>query len=171
MSFVTFAKVPKIIVERKTGYSLSQGVSSWSFIAMGLQDEKHAPGWSNGYNYNIYEESNCLTEVQEARAKADIAERLALFKENSHYAFEFFSQKIASMWTEPTYQAFWINQIRNHRVDFPEWLDWLMSTKGYTLVSSIFDYYQLLLFSGCLLWVLLEESAQFNTKSFLLLRL
>lgn len=166
VSFVAFSKVPKIVVEKKTGYSLSQGVSSWSFVAMGLQDEKHAPGWSNGYNYTTYEESNCITAVQEERAKADIADRMALFKENSHYAFEFFSQKIASMWTEPTYQSFWINQIRNHRVDFPEWLDWLMSTNGYTFLSGVLGYYQLLLFSGCLLWVILEDSNQFINKSF-----
>lgn len=166
VSFVAFSRVPKIIVEKKTGYTLSQGVSSWSFIAMGLQDEKHAPGWSNGYNYTTYEESNCITAVQEERAKADIADRMALFKENNHYAFEFFSQKIASMWTEPTYQSFWINQIRNHRVSFPEWLDWFMSTDGYTFVSGVLGYYQLLLFSGCLLWVILEDSNQFINKSF-----
>lgn len=166
VSFVAFSRVPKIVVEKKTGYSLSQGMSSWSYVAMGLQEEKHAPGWSNGYNYTTYEESNCITAVQEERAKADIADRMALFKENSHYAFEFFSQKIASMWNEPTYQSFWINQIRNHRVDFPEWLDWLMSTNGYTFVSGILGYYQLLLFSGCLLWVILEDSNQFINKSF-----
>ena len=166
VSFIAFSKAPQIIVEKKTGYSLSQGVSSWSFVAMGLQNENHAPGWSNGYNYTTYEESNCITAVQEERAKADIADRMALFKENSHYAFEFFSQKIASMWTEPTYQSFWINQIRNHRVSFPEWLDWLMSTNGYTFVSGILGYYQLFLFSGCLLWVILEDSNQFISKSF-----
>lgn len=166
VSFLAFSKGPKLIIEKKTGYSLSQGVSSWSFVAMGLQDENHAPGWSNGYNYSTYEESNCVTEVQEERAKADIADRVALIKDNSHYAFEFFSQKVASMWTEPTYQSFWINQIRNHRVDFPEWLDWLMSTNGYTFVSGILGYYQLLLFSGCLLWVILEDSNQFISKSF-----
>ena len=166
VSFLAFSKAPKLIVEKKTGYFLSQGVSSWSFVAMGLQDEKHAPGWSNGYNYSTYEESNCVTEVQEERVKADIADRMALFKDNSYYAFEFFSQKVASMWTEPTYQSFWINQIRNHRVDFPEWLDWFISTHGYTVVSTVLGYYQLLLFSGCLLWVILEDSSEFINKSF-----
>lgn len=166
VSFVAFSKVPKIVVEKKTGYSLSQGMSSWSYVAKGLQEEKHATGWSNGYNYTNYEESNCIKAVREERAKADIADRIALFKENNHYAFEFFSQKIASMWTEPTYQSFGINQIRKHRVSFPEWLDWLMSTGGYTFVSGILGYYQLLLFSGCLLWVILEDSDQFNNRSF-----
>ena len=166
VSFVGFSNLSKVIVEKKTGYSLTQGMSGWSFVAMGLQNENHAPGWSNGYNYTTYEESNCIKAVQEERARADIADRMALFKENSHYAFEFFSQKIASMWTEPTYQSFWINQIRNHRVSFPKWLDWLMSTNGYTFVSGVLGYYQLLLFSGCLLWVILEDSNQFINKSF-----
>ncbi|SFI32265.1 hypothetical protein SAMN04487830_14212 [Pseudobutyrivibrio sp. OR37] len=51
----------------------SVALALWAFVAMGLQDEKHVPGWSNGYNYTTYEESNCITAVQEERAKADIA--------------------------------------------------------------------------------------------------
>ena len=86
ISFVGFSNLSKVIVEKKTGYSLTQGMSGWAYVAMGLQDEKHAPGWSNGYNYSTYEESNYVTEVQEERAKADIADRMALFKENNHYA-------------------------------------------------------------------------------------
>nr|MCR4674808.1 hypothetical protein [Lachnospiraceae bacterium] len=166
IAFFIFNKLPVVLLEQKTGYYLDQGVSSWSFVTMGLQDEMHAPGWSNGYNYDTYLDSGCITEIQEEVAKAEIASRVALFKENSHYAFEFFSQKIASMWTEPTYQSFWINQIRNHRVDFPKWLDSFMSAKGYSAASKVLGYYQLLVFVGCLLWILLEDKESFNERSF-----
>ena len=169
LSMLVFEWTPKAILESKTGYTLNQGVSSWAFIAMGLQDEQHAPGWSNGYNYETYYASNCITEIQAEKAKNDISDRVAVFKDNSHYAFEFFSQKIASMWTEPTYQSFWISQIRKHRVDFPAWLEQFMGATGYSIASTALGFYQLLLFFGCLMWLLLVEKKNFVEQSFFML--
>ncbi len=161
--------IPEKWIEMKTGYELSQGVSPWSFIAMGLQYEEHAPGWSNGYNYETYIENNCITELQTAVAKQEINDRVAYFKDNKRYTFMFFTRKIASMWTEPTYQSFWINQIRNHRVDFPEWLDNLMSAKGYSAAARLAQYFQILMFLGVILWIILEEKDLFVDRSFFLL--
>ena len=169
LSMLVFEWTPKAILESKTGYTLDQGVSSLAFVAMGLQDEQHAPGWSNGYNYETYYDSNCITEVQAEQAKDDISDRVAVFKENSHYAFEFFSQKIASMWTEPTYQSFWISQIRKHRVDFPAWLEQFMGATGYSIASTALGFYQLLLFFGCLVWLLFVEKKTFVEQSFFML--
>ena len=128
LSFVFFNKLPEMFIYEKTGYKLEQGISPWAYVAMGLQDDGHAPGWSNGYNYTTYEELGYSRTAQSLQAKADIANSLAVYKANKRMAFEFFSQKIASMWTEPTYQSFWINQIRNHRVHYPKWLNDFMGT-------------------------------------------
>ncbi len=167
--FLGISKLPHLLLEKKTGHTLEQGVSAWAFIAMGLQDDGPGPGWYNGYNYDTYLENNCITELQERQAKETIRERINLFIEDSHYTFEFFSKKIASMWTEPTYQAFWICQIRNHRVNYPAWLDAFMSAKNYTRVASLLGNFQLFLFFGCMIWLLLEPKESFVDNSFFIL--
>lgn len=171
--FVVFfwgiSKLPHLLLEKKTGYTLEQGVSAWAFIAMGLQDDDPGPGWSNGYNYETYFENNCITELQERQAKEEVRERVNLFIEDSHYTFEFFSKKIAYMWTELSYQAFWICQIRNHRVNYPAWLDAFMSAKNYTRVASLLGNFQLFIFFGCMIWLLLEPKESFGDNSFFIL--
>ncbi len=167
--FVVISKIPSLLLEKKTGYTLNQGVSPWAFVAMGLQDDGTAPGWYNGYNHATYIENNCITELQERQAKEEVKERFNLFIEDSHYTFEFFSKKIASMWTEPTYQAFWICQIRNHRVNYPAWLDDFMGVGNYTKVASLLGNFQLFLFFGCMIWLLLEPKETFVRNSFFIL--
>ncbi|MBR4707483.1 MAG: hypothetical protein IKP29_05460 [Pseudobutyrivibrio sp.] len=167
--FAAFNVAPKAILTKMTGYTLEQGVSSWSFIAMGLQEDGSSPGWSNGYNYGLYRDNGYNTEAMEKLAKANIDESVAHYLDDKHAAFQFFSRKIASMWTEPTYQGFWINQIRLHRVTFPAWLDGVMSAKGYTVVANIFDYFLLFVFIGTILWLIFEDKNTFVTKSFFIL--
>ncbi|SFH98687.1 hypothetical protein SAMN04487830_1162 [Pseudobutyrivibrio sp. OR37] len=167
--FFMISKLPNYVLEKKTGYILNQGVSPWAFVAMGLQDDGAGPGWYNGYNHDTYYENNCITKLQERQAKEEIDERVNFFIEDNHYAFEFFSKKIASMWTEPTYQAFWIGQIRNHRVNYPAWLDDFMSVGSYTRVASLLGNFQLFLFFGCLIWLLLEPKETFVKNSFFIL--
>lgn len=169
LSVLIFDITPRYMITRMTGYSLNQGVSNWSFIAMGLQDEEHAPGWNNGYNYSTYVDNGCITEVQTELAKEEISNRIGLFAEHKGYAFRFFSLKIASMWNEPTYQSFWINQIRNHRVNFAAWIELFMSAKGYTIVARMMKFFQVFLYSGALLWLLLEKRSDFTKKSFFVL--
>ncbi len=167
--FAVISKIPGLLLEKKTGYILDQGVSPWAFVAMGLQDYGVAPGWFNGYNHETYVENNCITELQERQVKEEVKERVGYFIEDSHYTFEFFSKKIASMWTEPTYQAFWICQIRNHRVNYPAWLDDFMGAKNYTRVASLLGNFQLFLFFGCMIWLLLEPKESFVDNSFFIL--
>lgn len=169
VTVLVFDVTPRYMITRMTGYSLNQGVSSWSFIAMGLQDEEHAPGWNNGYNYSTYVDNGCITEVQEGIVKEEIANRISVFSDDNGYAFRFFTMKVASMWNEPTYQGFWINQIRNHRVNFAAWIELFMSAKGYTIVARMMKFFQVFVYSGALLWLLLEKRDDFTRKSFFVL--
>ncbi len=73
------------------------------------------------------------------------------------------------MWIEPTYEGYWINQVRAHRVAFPGWLETFMSGKGYAIGAKIFDFFGIIILTGTLLWLILEDKAKFNDRSFLLL--
>ncbi len=165
------SKIPGVVIEKETGYKLDQGVSSWAFVAMGLQEseEEFPPGWWNGYNNQTYADSGCNTEKQNELVKEEINNRLETFKNDKAYAVNFFSRKIASMWSEPTFQCFWINQIRNHRVMFSERMTNFFSAVSYTNIANKLDFIQLIFYFGAILWLLFGDKKRFCDQSFFIL--
>ena len=91
-----------------SGCSLTQGVSTWAWIAMGLQEGDLAPGWYNGYNSSTYSAAGCNTEAQAAVVKRDLALRLAEMADNPRQTVQFFAAKTASQWANPGYQGHWV---------------------------------------------------------------
>ena len=165
---IVFSSFPKWLLTKTTGEEIrDDGI--WSFVAMALQEDGTAPGWYNGYCLNVYYDNNRDAELAEKLAKEETINRLKYLFSDKHNAFEFFSKKIASMWNEPTYESYWVNQVRTHRVIFPKWLDSFMSAKGYTIASRLFSVFQLLILTGTVSWFLFEEKKEFINKSFLLL--
>lgn len=166
---LSLSKLPTVIVEKQTGYKLDQGVSNLGFIAMGLQDGEFAPGWWNGYSTLTYERAGYNTAKQDIIAKKEISNRLNEFTTDKAYGYRFFTQKIASMWAEPTFQCFWLNQLRLHRVKTPGWINSLMNMKGYVRVAEFFDYFQVIIYLGGILWLICGDKKKFNTASFFVL--
>ena len=169
LSFVLFSAVPKFIMSKIMGCKLRDSDGIWSFIAMGLQEDETTAGWYNGYCLRVYYDNNRDTVLSEKIAKKEVEDRLTFLFSDKHNAYQFFSKKTASMWIEPTYQGYWINQVREHRVIFPEWLNIFMSAKGYTVAARIFDYFQILIWTGTILWLIFEDKSKFANKSFFLL--
>ena len=169
LTALTVNKLPKAYIEKKTGYKLEQGITSWAFIAMGLQEGEKAPGWWNAYNYYSYDDNDYNSYGQSVEAKGEIKKSLQNFKADKPYAFRFFAQKITSIWSEPTYQSFWVNQIRNHRVTLPSWIDKSMTAPGYTKAANVLNFFQILLFLGVLLWLILEDKDIFLERSIFVL--
>ena len=168
ISVSLFGIVPKAALSKSTGHEIrDDGI--WSFVAMGLQEHKTTAGWYNGYCLNVYYDNNRDAKLAEKIAKEETFNRLNYLFSDKHHAYEFFSKKIASMWIEPTYQGYWINQVREHRVDFPAWLDSFMTAKGYTVAAKIFNYFLIIIYTGTLLWLLLANKDSFNRQSFFVL--
>ncbi|SHJ45660.1 glycosyltransferase family protein [Pseudobutyrivibrio xylanivorans] len=169
VSLGIFATVPKVVLAKSMKTELRESTGIWALIAMGLQEDGATAGWYNGYPLNVYYENNCDGPASEKAAKVELSNRLNYLFGDKHHAYEFFSKKIASTWIEPTYQSYWISQVRNHRVTFPKWLDSFMSAKGYTTAAKVFDIFQILIFTGTILWMILEDKRKFVDKAFLLL--
>lgn len=169
ISYVFFSIVPKVALAKSTGCELRESDGIWAFIAMGLQEDGTTAGWYNNYCLNVYYDNNRDSEVSERIAKEEVFNRINYFLSDKHNGFEFFSKKIASSWIEPTYQGYWINQVRTHRVIFPSWLDSFMSAKGYTLAAKNLDFFIILIFLGTILWLIFEDKNQFVIKSFFIL--
>lgn len=169
VSYAFFSIVPKIALSKSMGRELRDSDGIWAFIAMGLQEDGTTAGWYNNYCLDVYYDNNRDSEVAEKIAREEVFNRIDFFLSDKHNGFEFFSKKIASSWIEPTYQGYWVNQVRAHRVVFPAWLDSFMSAKGYATAAKIFNFFQILVFFGTVLWLILEDKKAFVAKSFFLL--
>ncbi|SFO21836.1 hypothetical protein SAMN04487831_11261 [Pseudobutyrivibrio sp. UC1225] len=169
LSLGIFAVVPKMVLSKKMGIELRESTGIWGLIAMGLQEDGSTAGWYNGYPLFVYYANDCDGPASEKAAKEEAFNRIKFLFGDKHNAYEFFSRKIASTWIEPTYQSYWINQVRNHRVNFPKWLDAFMSVKGYVVAAKIFNFFQIIIFAGTILWLIFEDNKFFVLKSFLLL--
>lgn len=124
------ATIPAAVSRQVTKESIDQGASSWSWIAMGLQDGPRAPGWYNEYNWHTYTESNYTTQVHAQIAKEDIKESVRFFSENPQEATRFFVKKTASQWNNPTFQSFWTPQLRSSSIKPGNWVWRFTGTSG-----------------------------------------
>lgn len=156
----------KGITKYVTGYTLDHGASSWSWIAMGLQDGKRAPGWYNGYNSGSYAESGYDPAIQAEIAKADIRESLNQFAKDKMGAVEFFTKKTASQWNNPTFQAFWNIQIRSMGVTKNRW-NWEMTgVDGMHQWTKFLNLMQFMVLAGTTLYCFISmKKDDFVTKS------
>lgn len=103
---------------------LPSGVPKVAWIAMGLQDGKNAPGWYNGFNTAVYENSNYDTGVAEETSRKSIQKSLRNFSINKTDFITFMAKKIQSQWNNPTFQVLWeLEGEAGH-------MDWLVTGRG-----------------------------------------
>lgn len=146
----------RTFIQQKTGEALGKGVSSWSWIAMGLQENtKRANGWYNSYNSYTYTESGYDTKKQAQLAKKEIGSRLEYFMENKAEALRFFVEKCASQWNNPSFQCFWLLQTRSSMNERPGWLRRLLSIDGSHVFYRLLDFLQMVILFGAVLYLFL----------------
>lgn len=164
LGFALQTTVPRAITERVTGYDLDRGVSSWAWVAMGMQEGDMAPGWYNEYNYATYLESDNDPEIQELWAKENIKAAIRAFREDGGYAGEFFLKKTASQWNNPDFQAFWnVNAGTGYMITKSNWAYRLLSMEGQDCGSWFLNYLQLIILAGALLFALGSDSKTSDT--------
>lgn len=96
------------LFEAVTGVAISKGIPMASYIAMGLQNTGRTPGWYNAYNIENYFENNFNTAAASQAAIQDMQSSISKFISDIPYCIRFFGKKIASQWTEPSFQGFWM---------------------------------------------------------------
>lgn len=169
-AFLIQSTVPGMIIKKMTGIELGDGTTSMAFIAMGLQESKQrAPGWYNGYNASLYKKSGYDEHVQNEMAMESIKESIEKFKSDKKYAGEFFIRKIASMYTEPTFQSFWISQIRKSSVKVPNWSYGLLNIIGYNESVSYLNLFQFAIYVGAILYCIFCRKNPYYMQSLILL--
>ena len=100
--------VLKIGIGNISGHKIENNIPRSAWMAMGLSEGTRAEGWYNGYNYRTFEETGYDQKAADEAARALIDERLSAFRNDHDYAYTFFMRKVASTWSEPTFQSVWV---------------------------------------------------------------
>lgn len=151
-----------------TGRELSTGLSSWSWLAMGLRENKTLyDGWWDNYNVLSYNDSGYDTDAQAKQNKQDIQDRIDTFVKDPGYAVSFFAKKNASQWNNPDFQAAWVNGNMTHSGAHrqPAWVSALLSEEGTGAYSTFTNYLQFIILAGVLLRLLIGRRGTDKTAT------
>lgn len=93
------------IYEKKTGNTLSSGVTAMSYLSMGMQEAPRGCGWYNGFNIDTYDAAGMDTALANEISRLAINERLVYFREHPGYTADFYLHKHLSQWADGTYAS------------------------------------------------------------------
>lgn len=144
----------------RNGLEIAPGKPTSLWVLMGLQDLSAQEGWFNRETIsleNIYAYDSY--EAADACAKAQIAERLDVFRRDPAYAVRFFARKTSSQWNMATYQGLYVNHNRDMRVDGVFWADALLGLRGrlYPVLIAVFDIALTQMWAGVLFYLLFRK--------------
>lgn len=91
--------------EKKSGNTLSSGVTAMSYLAMGMQEASRGCGWYNGFNIDTYDTAGMDTAIANEISRLAIDERLTYFREHPGYTADFYLHKHLSQWADGTYAS------------------------------------------------------------------
>ncbi len=124
------------------GYRKADSMPSISFLAMGLHEhETRGAGWYDDYTMDVFEEAGYDTEKASELSKSDIADSVSNFVAHPQYMTGFFIRKTASVWGEPTYYSWSLQQGRNDKLDEEVFLPDTASVIGFANVLQTFLYF------------------------------
>ncbi|NCB33633.1 MAG: hypothetical protein EOM64_07085 [Erysipelotrichia bacterium] len=108
--------------EQISGVAFGNGLSSRVWLAIGMNVSTRAPGWYSEIpplsNTSLIQDAT-IGETETA-AETIIQERLSLFRRDPLYALSFYAKKITSEWEEPTYECFWLSEVRRHGAEITD---------------------------------------------------
>lgn len=106
IAYILISLIPSALVKNywldKYNMDKNKSYPNISYILMAMEESYRGNGW---YNESIGEPALRDPENAKIEYVERISKRLTYFKENIGYAFKFYIDKIASMWTENTYSA------------------------------------------------------------------
>ena len=137
--------------EHKISDKIPSGVTSLSYIAMGMQEASRGAGWYNGFNFLTYQEANLDSKIANEISLKAIRESLHTFSNNFDYTLDFYWRKLSSLWCDGTYacRQATLACVGNRA----EWLTKLYSGKNQIHIINWCNIYQNFLYIGALLFV------------------
>ena len=141
--------------EAVSGEEINEGAPMILYVAMGMQKDEGAAGWSNGYIlHNYWGEADFDYDLSVSIAKEDISASLAAFADDPAYALKFYAEKFVSQWNDPTYECFEMTHT-NGSARGPV-ANSMYYGKLHTLMTGFMNGYQSLIYLGVFLCLLLR---------------
>lgn len=136
------------------GHSVEGGPPMLTWVEMGLQEGSRAPGWFNNYNVHIYLDNQEDRELTAAAVERDLGRTIQYFMEHPDYTADFFNRKLRSIWTEPTFQSLWIQEVKGFGWLFPSFTRSLFKEGGTAneIYWQLCNAVQTLVYGGALLF-------------------
>lgn len=108
--YIVISIIPSSLVQNyyldKYNLDKNKSFSSLTYVFMAMEESWRGNGW---YSEDIAEFAMKNPDDAKSEYVKKIKERLIYFSKNIGYAFNFYTMKIASMWTENTYAAEYLN--------------------------------------------------------------
>lgn len=145
-------------VEHLSGYEMPEGQVMLSWVVMGLQEAPKGPGNYNGFNGNVYTQSNYDTELANELSKDELKRRLAWMGEDPvHNGLVFFARKTAYQWNDPTFISLDRMAGRKTEKEMSPTVKSLIEGKGCTYLSIWLNIVQTLILTGALFYLLFTQ--------------
>lgn len=136
-----------------TGRDISDGLSPWSWAAMGLQENAgRYDGWYNGYGPGTYLEANSSGERQKSIVQENMVRRMEYFWNHPMNAVHFFCGKNASQWNNPDFQSFWVVNHARHNIQYSGIINAALSPDGIARTDVWLNFLQFMILAGAFLF-------------------
>ncbi|MBQ6449303.1 hypothetical protein IJJ08_00145 [bacterium] len=138
------------LVYYTTGQKPSPGLSSLSWIAMGLHyNSSHIyKGWWDYYNTGSYHQAHHDRRLQAQYAREEIAKCLEYLIAHPALALQFFADKNASQWNNPDFGGLLLNQKHPSSMTLSPLAGWLFSPVGGDFLVQVLNYGQFICLVG-----------------------
>lgn len=145
-------------VEHLSGYEMPDGQVMLSWVVMGLQEAPKGPGNYNGFNGNVYTESNYDTALANERSMDELKRRLQWMGEAPvNNGLVFFARKTAYQWNDPTFISLDRMAGRKSEITIAPMVKSLIEGKGCSYLSMVLNVVQTLILTGALLYLLFMD--------------
>lgn len=145
-------------VEHLSGYEMPEGQVMLSWVVMGLQEAPKGPGNYNGFNGNVYTQSQYDTELANERSKEALKLQLQwMAEEPVNHGLVFFARKTAYQWNDPTFISLDRMAGRKSEIEPAPVIQSLIAGKGCTYLSIWLNMAQTLILMGALFYLLLTS--------------
>lgn len=152
---IFFTQGIQMFISNKSGMEISKGMPKLAWVAMGLQENRLAPGTWNGYSVSLYEEANYNYEKANDLALESIKNSVKGMWEDKSQAVLFFGKKMAFQWNDP----FWgMNEmIRGRRSDIhiASFVDKIINGKINYFMWFYLNFLQTIILMGGMFYILL----------------
>lgn len=145
----------KIGIGSISGHKIENSIPGSAFMAMGLSDGNGAEGWYNGYDYTTFQETGYNQKSTDEAARNLIGERLQALRGDHDYAYTFFMRKVASTWSEPTFQAVRVGPQEDSAKKIDSVLIRNIYTGGtaYDIICLLCSIVYIMVLAGCVLFL------------------